>query len=96
MPESDLVLEFIHRRFSKDCDWLCGNCYYFCIILQARFPTGTIWYDLVKGHFVFKYNNKFYDWSGIIKTDIDDCINWQYAFNEDFSLYKRIIRDVIL
>ena len=59
------IIEFIQRRFKTDCNWLTGNCYYFAIILKDRFPQGDIYYDVIDGHFVFKYENHFYDWTGI-------------------------------
>lgn len=61
---NDEVLSFIHKRFYNDCNWLNGNCYYFSIILSSRFPNGKIYYDVINGHFLFKYNNCYYDWSG--------------------------------
>ena len=66
----DLVEDFIDRRFRHDSanlHWLNGNCLWFAIILQTRFPGGEIFYLPVPGHFVYKYDGKFYDWHGIIK-----------------------------
>ena len=57
----DEVLEFIYRRFPKDSDWVNGNCYYFSLILQDRFPGGEIYYDVIDGHFLYCYNGKYYD-----------------------------------
>ena len=31
------VLEFIHRRFPQDSNWLTGNCYHFALILSSVF-----------------------------------------------------------
>jgi len=45
------VLEFIHRRFPQDSNWLTGNCYHFALILSSVF-NGDIFYDVVAGHFV--------------------------------------------
>lgn len=44
---SNEVLEFIHRRFPVDCDWLSGNCFYFAIILKSNFKSGDIYYDVI-------------------------------------------------
>ena len=59
-----MIEEFIKRRFSVDCNWMNGNCYYFSLILKDRFPGGTIYYDVIYGHFMYGINGKFYDWTG--------------------------------
>jgi len=61
---TDEVVDFIEKRFSKDSDWLNGNCYYFALILKTRFPKGKIYYDTIEGHFVLRYEGKYYDWLG--------------------------------
>lgn len=90
------VLDFINKRFKKDCDWLTGNCYYFTLILKDRFPEGHIYYDVINGHFVFAYKCYIYDWTGIIKNVDGILIRW-----EDFNSYdplqrERIVRDCIM
>lgn len=91
------VLEFIDRRFKKDCDWVNGNCYYFALILKDRFPEGKIYYDVILGHFVFQYNNQYYDWTGILSPDALCCpIEWG-RFDEYDSLRKdRVVRDCVM
>lgn len=91
----DKVLEFIHKRFKKDCDWIDGNCYYFAIILKDRFPNGKIFYDVVDGHFIFKYKKRFYDWTGIVKPD-GYLVKWSKFDKYDSLLKQRIIRDCIM
>ena len=96
--EQDNVLNFIHRRFKNDCNWLDGNCYYFAVILKNRFPDGVIYYDVILGHFIFKYQERFYDWNGIVDYNdfLDGLIEWD-KFDEYDSLQKQIIvRDCIL
>ena len=89
------ILDFIQRRFSKDCKWLAGNCYYFSLILKDRFPKGTIYYDVIRGHFVFKYEDKYYDWTGVVKSN-SHLVEWD-KFDEYDSLQKQvIIRDCIM
>ena len=91
----DEVLNFIHRRFPSDDNWLSGNCYYFTIILKSRFPYGEIWYDLVEGHFLYEYRGKFYDWSGVVKPNKNHLVNWfTYALDDPLH-YERIVKDVI-
>lgn len=91
----DEVLDFIKRRFSDDCNWLNGNCYYFAQILKTRFPQGVIFYDIINGHFIFLYNSKYYDWSGEIHPN-EFLVEWD-KFDEYDSLQKqRIIRDCVI
>lgn len=89
------ILEFIQRRFKDNCNWTTGNCYYFAIILKDRFPDGKIYYDVIWKHFIFQYQNQFYDWTGMVKPDTP-LVEWD-KFNEYDSLeMQRIIRDCIL
>lgn len=91
----DEVLEFIQRRFKDDCKWVNGNCYYFSVILKDRFSEGEIFYDITYGHFVFKYQGNFYDWTGIISPQ--GCLMKWDGFEEyDSLLRQRIVRDCIL
>lgn len=88
------VLEFIHRRFPQDSNWLTGNCYHFALILSSVF-NGDIFYDTVAGHFVTRIDNVFYDWSGEYKP-AGLLVEWE-SFHLFDSLQKgRIIRDCIL
>ena len=89
------ILEFIQRRFKKDCNWVDGNCYYFAIILKDRFPEGKIFYDVIHGHFVFKYQDELYDWNGIHNSD-GFLVDWESFDEYDSVLKKRIIRDCVL
>ena len=89
------VLEFIQRRFKKDCNWIDGNCYYFAVILKDRFPEGEILYDVIYGHFVFQYDNKYYDWTGIHNPK-GILVDWENFDEYDYLLKKRIIRDCVL
>ena len=89
------IQEFIQRRFQSDCNWLTGNCYYFSLILKDRFPDGVIYYDVINGHFVFKYLEKYYDWSGEIHPQ-GYLVEWD-KFDKYDSLQKQvIIRDCIM
>lgn len=84
---SNKVLNFIHRRFPIDCHWLDGNCYYFAIILKNRFA-GTIYYDVIDGHFVTKIGGKMYDWSGIV----DESGNNHYVEWDKFDKYDSLVK----
>lgn len=62
------ILDFIHRRWQADADWLTGNCYWFAKILQTRFPELKIYYLPIEGHFVCGDGvANFYDWNGLVK-----------------------------
>ena len=60
----DKVVEFIRRRFPQDCGWTSGNCFYFAVILKARFPGARIVYDVLDGHFLADVDGVLYDWTG--------------------------------
>lgn len=90
------ILEFIQRRFKKDCNWIDGNCYYFAIILKDRFPDGKIFYDVINGHFVFEYQDKLYDWNGVHNSEKEFLVDWENFDEYDSLLKKRIIRDCVL
>lgn len=89
------ILDFIHRRFSQDNNWVSGNCFYFACILCIRFPTGEIWYDEINNHFVCKINNTFYDWKGIYNPEYE-LVKWEDYRKIDALHFNRIIRDCIL
>lgn len=91
---SEKVLDFIHRRFPQDCNWTTGNCFWFAVILNQRFG-GKIMYDSIDGHFLFKYENQYYDYTGLVQPS-----NLLYDFDtyEEFDAkdYHRVVRDCIL
>lgn len=90
------IIDFIKRRFPEDCEWSTGNCYYFTLILNDRFPGGHIYYDVVVGHFVFEYGGVYYDYNGVIKNvKEDDCVLWSDFINYDAFQMARIFRDCI-
>lgn len=95
MKMIDPVVDFIYRRFSIDCNWTTGNCYYFALILHDRFKTGTIFYDVINGHFIYFYNGKYYDWTGDINPD-GKLVEWNKFDEYDSTLKQRIIKDCLL
>lgn len=95
--KQDKVLEFIQRRFKNDCHWIDGNCFYFSIILKARFPQAVILYDVIYGHFFVNINGDDYDWTGRIQRKKDGCcVEWDDFENYDETERNRIIRDCVL
>ena len=98
------ILNFIQRFPINDEDvdqWMGKNDYYFARILKTRFR-GELWYDLVECHFLFRYYDQFYDWTGLRAeydlnnpTTVDNLIKWSKLKEWDRSRYDRIVRDVI-
>lgn len=89
------ILDFIKRRFPENCHWLDSNCYYFSVILLYRFPEGTIFYDITNCHFVFKYEENYYDWTGVVCPD-GYLVEWE-KFDEYDCLQKQVVvRDCIM
>lgn len=89
----DEILEFIKRRFPVNCNWISGNCYFFALILKEIFG-GSIWYDVINGHFVVLIDDNYYDWTGIIEPD-GYLVEWDKFDEYDSLLKQRIIRDCI-
>lgn len=91
------VLEFIQRRFTNDCHWNDGNCYYFAVILKDRFH-GDIYYDVVYGHFATMIGGILYDWHGVVNDfDRKMCfVEWSKFDNYDAIQKERIIRDCVM
>lgn len=97
----DNVVEFINRRFNKDCYWTGENSYYFARILKTRFK-GEIWYDQVECHFLFRYFDNFYDWTGLREEydlgnpeSVENIVKWSTYKHIDPVHYARIVRDAI-
>ena len=88
------IFDFIHRRFPTDCRWLDGNCYYFAVILKARFPEGNIFYDVTYGHFVFGHDGRYYDWTGEIEPQ-GYLVDWELFEAYDALVYQRVLRDCV-
>lgn len=91
------VVDFINRRFVKDCDWSNGNCYYFALILSHRFPTLRIVYLPVRGHFAVIDNLYLYDYEGAVGlNEITELIYPLDKLKEDDpKWYAKLFRDCI-
>lgn len=91
------VIEFLARRFptDKDNNWLTGNCYYFALILKERFQ-GEIYYDVIKGHFITKIEDSFYDYTGVYsEEECSHFIKWSEFESYDNKQLKRVINSCI-
>lgn len=94
--QDDKILEWIHRRFPQDSNWLNGNCYQFALLLNSTFE-GEIVYDPIDGHFLFySVCGRFYDWSGIrvySRSYSQTFVKWSNYRQEDPLHYERVMRD---
>lgn len=90
------ILEWIHRRFPNDSNWLNGNCYQFALLLNSTFE-GEIMYDPIDGHFIFLASDgQFYDWSGVrvySRAYQKTFVKWSDYRQEDQLHYERVMRD---
>ena len=92
----ETILEFIARRFKDDCNWVNGNCLWFALILQMRFPSLKICYLPITEHFVVQDNNNLlYDWKGLVNTD-EIPIELNQLKQIDSLWYSHLMRDCYL
>ena len=87
------ILDFIHRRWSKDSDWCNGNCLWFAFILHTRFPELKIYYLPIEGHFVVGYDDLFFDWCGVCELK-EEPIEFSKIQSIDNLWYDRLIKDL--
>ena len=90
----DEILKFAEKF--KAIDWQSGNCYYFAVMLAARF-CGDVAYNVVDGHFCCKIDGYYYDSLGLCFYNDNDgqTILWKDFADYDSLQMKRIERDVI-
>lgn len=91
----DKVVEFIRRRFNKDCHWLDRNCYYFAMMLKARFPQAVLYYDVIDCHFLSEIDGKFYDWKGLREAGDNTLVEWDKFAEYDKNRMQAVIRGCI-
>ncbi|MBQ4122288.1 hypothetical protein IJD44_00970 [bacterium] len=87
------VLNFIERRFKKDCNWTNGNCYYFALILCERFSKLRMYYLPITGHFVAGAQDEFFDFNGVYKPKDEEALLLDDIKHTDFIWYNRLMRD---
>ena len=91
------IIDFIMNRFSKEYNWMNGNCYWFAATLCARFKELIIWYEPIEGHF-YAGDDKgiiFIDWQGAhINLDNKPIKLSEIAENDDLW-YSRLLRDCV-
>ena len=93
----EAILEFIHRRWSIDSNFLNGNCYWFAHILTTRFPRLEIYYFPIEGHFVAGDGFHFYDWTGAVDLKTYDTapVCFDDIKTQDSLYYSRLLRDCV-
>lgn len=85
---------WIKERFPRDSNWTNGNCYLFAVLLREAFPDGTIVYDPIKGHFLYKYHDWFYDYKGL-QAEPAVWYEWEPHKYEDPYHYQHVMRDCL-
>ena len=96
--EGSWILNFIKKfkfKYAKELEevFTTGDCYYFAIILKARFA-GDIYYLPVANHFVTKIGSCYYDITGRVEPD-EHPIKWSEFGKGDASWRRRVVRDCI-
>ena len=92
------VNDFILRRFREEGNWIGGNCYWFAMILQWRFPEELrVYYEPVAGHFYAGTEDEtlFFDWEGSYTAEelIVKPISLYEIAEQDTAQYSRLMRD---
>lgn len=74
-----------------------GNCYFFSLILNHLYPEGRIYYDVVKGHFIYDFQDEIYDITGRLnKNKFNNLVAWDtFSMNYDPMVYRNILRDCV-
>ena len=95
MINKNEVEEFINRRFTVDCNWTTGNCYWFAKILADRFWL-KIYYLPIEGHFVAGDGQLFFDFNGEYIVKDEPILNFDELETFDKLQYDRLVRDCIV
>lgn len=73
-----------------------GNCYHFAIILKNIYTEGRIVHNRKINHFMLEYADKYYDITGEVKSDKNDCEYWDTLYYTDSNDYNLLMRDCVL
>lgn len=96
---TDEVLDFLHRRFSTDCHWMDGNCFWLAFILVRRFAFLEIYYLPITGHFVALNIDDlvYYDFEGAHNvSDLDEpFLSWDSIKRTDIKYHQQLLRDCV-
>ena len=91
---SDIIAVFNHGI--SDCNWMDGNCFYYAYMLKQIFPLGTIVYDVIYGHFMLRYMDRYFDYTGEREYDPEwYIVEFDKLDQYDVKVEERIYRDVI-
>lgn len=74
-----------------------GYCFHFAAMLNIMYPGGDIYYDTVRGHFLYFYQNDWYDVTGpvTVETCKSFLVKWSEFEQYDALQYERILRDCV-
>jgi len=90
------IIDFINRRWSIDCKWHDGNCWWFAYILITRFPEMKMYYLPKIGHFVAGLSSsQLFDHRGIYETD-EEPILVEKIKEQDTLWYEHLMRDCFM
>ncbi len=96
---TDEILDFLNRRFSTDCHWMDGNCFWLAFILVQRFTFLEIYYLPITGHFVALDIDDlvYYDFEGAHNvSDLDEpFLSWDSIKKTDIKYYQQLLRDCV-
>ena len=95
MTKSEQITAFVEKRFSQDCNWTNGNCFYFATILKTRFPELEIYYLPIAGHFVAGVDDIYYDHNGVVEI-AETPMKFSILQNSDPTCYARALRDYVM
>ena len=93
MTRHDEIIDFLERRWQDDAKFTKENCYYFAVVLKARFPWLDVYYEPVDGHFVAGDGEHFYDW--VSEYTEGSPILFDEIQEADHAWYECIVRDCI-
>jgi hypothetical protein len=70
-------------------------CYHFSVILKAVFPRGDIYYDVIHGHFILEFDERFYDITGVVEPH-NILVPFDQLEFYDELVYGRVVKDCVL
>ncbi len=76
LPILDIIDDI--KKFDKHGDisnlFLKGYCFEFCKLLERNHPGGQIYWMEKKRHYLYKYKNKYYDITGVVKIPLNETV----------------------
>lgn len=93
----DRIIKFIEHFRGSEYTFLYGCCYWFAVILAERFREDcpAIMYEPVRGHFVTRIGDRYYD----VRGDVTEMYQYKQMYDmdrlrdSDSSYYRHLMRD---